>query len=43
MNYAVSNIGKVHAGVEFGAEAKVYKGLSVTAAAAIGQYTYNRC
>lgn len=41
VNYAISNIGKVHAGVEFGAEAKVYKGLSVTAAAAIGQYTYN--
>ena len=41
VNYAISNIGKVHTGVEFGAEAKVYKGLSVTAAAAIGQYVYN--
>lgn len=41
VNYAVSNIGKVHAGLEFGAEAKIYKGLSVTAAAAVGQYTYN--
>ena len=41
VNYAVSNIGKVHMGVEFGAEAKVYKGLSVTAAAAIGKYYYN--
>jgi hypothetical protein len=41
VNYAISNIGKVHAGVEFGAEAKVYKGLSVTAAAAYGQYTFN--
>ena len=41
VNYAISNIGKIHAGVEFGAEAKVYKGLSVTAAAAIGQYVYN--
>ena len=29
VNYAISNIGKVHAGIEFGAEAKVYKGLSV--------------
>ncbi|MBL0144669.1 MAG: TonB-dependent receptor [Chitinophagaceae bacterium] len=41
VNYAVSNIGKVHMGVEFGVEAKVYKGLSFTGAAAIGQYTYN--
>ncbi len=41
VNYAISNIGKVHTGVEFGAEAKVYKGLSVTGAAAIGQYFYN--
>ncbi len=41
VNYALSNIGKVHAGLEFGLEAKLYKGLSLTAAAAIGQYTYN--
>lgn len=41
VNYAISNIGKIHMGLEFGAEAKVYKGLSVNAAAAIGQYTYN--
>lgn len=41
VNYAVSNIGKIHMGVEFGLEAKVYKGLSLTAAAAVGQYTYN--
>ena len=41
VNYAISNIGKVHMGIEFGAEAKVYKGLSLNAAAAIGQYTYN--
>jgi hypothetical protein len=41
VNYAISNIGKVHMGLEFGVEAKVYKGLSVNAAAAIGQYTYN--
>lgn len=41
VNYAISNIGKVHTGIEFGAEAKVYKGLSVTAAAAIGKYYYN--
>lgn len=41
VNYAISNIGKIHIGLEFGVEAKVYKGLSVNAAAAIGQYTYN--
>ena len=41
VNYAVSNIGKVHMGVEFGAEAKVYKGLSINAAAAIGNYRYD--
>ncbi|MBC7534883.1 MAG: TonB-dependent receptor [Ferruginibacter sp.] len=41
VNYAISNIGKVHMGVEFGAEAKVYRGISVTAAAAIGRYRYN--
>lgn len=41
VNYAISNIGKIHMGVEFGLEAKIYKGLNLTAAAAIGQYTYN--
>jgi hypothetical protein len=41
VNYAISNIGKIHMGLEFGVEAKVYKGLSVNAAAAIGQYTFN--
>lgn len=41
VNYAVSNIGKVHYGAEIGAEAKVYKGLSLTAAAAIGRYYYD--
>ena len=41
VNYAISNIGKVHAGIEFGAEVKVYKGLSFNAAAAIGKYYYN--
>lgn len=41
VNYAVSNIGKIHMGVEFGAEAKIYKGLSLTAAAAIGNYKFN--
>ncbi|MFN8248805.1 MAG: TonB-dependent receptor [Ferruginibacter sp.] len=41
VNYAISNIGKIHTGVEFGAEAKIYKGLSLNAAAAIGKYYYN--
>ncbi|RYG51992.1 MAG: TonB-dependent receptor, partial [Chitinophagaceae bacterium] len=41
VNYAVSNIGKVHSGIELGAEAKVYKGLSLNAAASIGRYYYN--
>ncbi len=41
VNYAISNIGKIHMGLEFGVEAKLYKGLSLTGAAAIGQYTYN--
>ena len=41
VNYAISNIGKIHMGLEFGMEAKIYKGLNLTAAAAVGQYTYN--
>jgi TonB dependent receptor len=41
VNYAISNIGRTHMGIEFGAEAKIYKGLSLTAAAAVGEYTYN--
>ena len=41
VNYAVSNIGKEHMGVELGAEVIVYKGLTVNAAAAIGRYRYN--
>ena len=40
VNYAIENIGKMHAGIELGAEAKVYKGLSLTGAAAIGRYRY---
>ncbi|MFZ4058730.1 MAG: TonB-dependent receptor domain-containing protein [Ferruginibacter sp.] len=40
VNYALSNIGKEHFGIEFGAEAKIYKGLSVNAAANIGRYFY---
>ena len=41
VNYAISNIGKEHMGVELGAEVIAYKGLTVNAAAAIGRYRYN--
>jgi hypothetical protein len=41
VNYAISNIGRVHTGAEFGAEAKIYKGLSINAAAAFGRFLYN--
>jgi hypothetical protein len=40
VNYALSNIGKTHYGTELGIEAKLYKGLSVNAAAAIGRFRY---
>lgn len=39
-NYAISNIDKEHFGLEFGIEGKVYKGLSVNAAASIGRFNY---
>ncbi len=41
VNYALSNIGKTHAGVELGVDVKLYKGLSVNGAAAIGRYYYD--
>ncbi len=41
VNYAISNIGKEHFGGEFGIEAKLYQGLSINAAAAVGRYYYN--
>jgi len=41
VNYALSNIGKEHMGVELGAEVILYKGLTLNAAAAIGRYRYN--
>ena len=41
VNYAVSDIGKEHFGVELGAEVIAYKGLTINAAAAIGRYRYN--
>ncbi len=41
VNYAISNIGKEHFGGEIGIEAKLYKGLSINAAANIGRYNFN--
>lgn len=41
VNYAISGIGRVHTGAEFGADVKLYKGLSLNAAAAFGRYLYN--
>jgi hypothetical protein len=40
VNYAISNIGREHMGIEIGVEAKVYKGWSVNAAANIGRYYF---
>lgn len=40
VNYAVRDINKEHLGAEIGLEAKLYKGLSINAAAAIGRYTF---
>lgn len=40
MNYAISGINKRQYGGEFGVDAKVYKGLSVNAAAAVGRFFY---
>jgi hypothetical protein len=39
-SYTLTNINKVHFGGEFGAEVQVYKGISVSLAAAIGKYYY---
>ncbi len=41
VNYAMSNIGKIHYGTEIGAEVAVYKGLTLNAAASIGRYRYS--
>ena len=41
VNYALSNIGKVHQGLELGTEVIIYKGLTTTAAAGIGKFRYN--
>ena len=41
VNYALSNIGKTHTGVELGTEVIIYKGLTANAAAGIGKFTYD--
>ena len=41
VNYALSNIGKVHQGLELGSEVILYKGLTFNAAAGIGSFKYN--
>ena len=41
VNYALSNIDRVHFGGEFGFEAKVTSSLSVNGAAALGRYYFN--
>jgi hypothetical protein len=41
VNYAISGINKQHFGGEFGIDAKLYKGLSINAGAAVGRYYFN--
>lgn len=41
VNYAISNINKLHFGGEFGFEAKVLPNVTVNGAAAVGRYYYN--
>lgn len=41
VNYAISNIDKIHFGGELGFEAKVARNVTVTGAAAVGRYYYN--
>jgi hypothetical protein len=41
VNYALSNIGKLHFGGEFGIEAKVTSNLTLNGATAVGRYYYN--
>lgn len=41
VNYALSNINKLHFGGEFGIEAKVAPNLTLNGAAAVGRYYYN--
>ena len=41
VNYALSNIDRIHFGGEFGFEARMARNLSVNGAAAVGRYYYN--
>lgn len=41
VNYSMSDIDKVHQGIEFGAEVKATKWLSLVGVAAVGQHLYN--
>ncbi len=41
VNYALSNIGKEHMGLELGTEVIIYKGLTANAAAGIGKFRYD--
>ena len=41
VNYAMENVGKTHEGIEFGTEVKVAKGLTLSAAAGVGKFTYD--
>ena len=41
VNYALGNIGKTHKGIEAAAEVKVYKGLTLNAAAGVGHFDYD--
>lgn len=41
VNYALSNIDKMHFGGEFGLEAKIFYKITINAAAAVGRYYYN--
>ena len=41
VNYAISNIDKIHYGGEFGIEAKVLPNVTINAAANVGRYYYN--
>ncbi|MCC6635896.1 MAG: TonB-dependent receptor [Chitinophagaceae bacterium] len=41
VNYAMSNIDKLHFGLEFGAEAKIMRNVTLNVAVAAGRYYYN--
>lgn len=41
VNYAISNINKVHSGIEMGFESKILPNVTLDGAAAVGRYYYN--